>query len=246
MDDLWLLYLNGGLFKWYVCNSKDHSHDGSVMGQCSISSCHVWFDVVRVYPKIHPKIRCYRLQGGPNNQIPCSFFSWGETTPINGRKYMGNWDSFKLLHRVITLLQNWLLAHLVKKKTEQQAGPDEGTAGNGFEGEIILFGSGEFNLFFLCLGSILVKTLIFDPTFFNWVWNVQHPKAFFPNWKFHLPIYSVFLEKNTFLVHCCPSIVCPRDPGSPSENGFMEPKYLAFRKWLYSPIIIWRSVSQDP
>ena len=22
---------------------------------------------------------------------------------------------------------------------------------------------------------------------------------------------------------------CPRDPGSPSENGFMEPKYLAFR-----------------
>ena len=27
----------------------------------------------------------------------------------------------------------------------------------------------------------------------------------------------------------------PRDPGSPSENGFMEPKYLAFRRWLYTP-----------
>ncbi len=33
---------------------------------------------------------------------------------------------------------------------------------------------------------------------------------------------------------------------SPSENGFMEPKCLAFRRWLYTPIIIWRSVSQDP
>ena len=36
-----------------------------------------------------------------------------------------------------------------------------------------------------------------------------------------------------------PSTV-PRDPGSPSENGSMEPKYLAFRRWLYTPIIIWQ------
>ena len=27
---------------------------------------------------------------------------------------------------------------------------------------------------------------------------------------------------------------------SPSEKGFMEPKYLAFRRWLYTPIIIWQ------
>ena len=27
---------------------------------------------------------------------------------------------------------------------------------------------------------------------------------------------------------------------SPSENGFMEPKYLGFRRWLYTPIIIWQ------
>ena len=27
----------------------------------------------------------------------------------------------------------------------------------------------------------------------------------------------------------------PRDPGSPSENGFMEPKHLAFWKWSYTP-----------
>ena len=34
----------------------------------------------------------------------------------------------------------------------------------------------------------------------------------------------------------------PRDPGSPSENGFMEPKYYAFRMWLDTPIIIiWQS-----
>ncbi len=35
---------------------------------------------------------------------------------------------------------------------------------------------------------------------------------------------------------------------SPSENGFMEPKYLAFRFGDYTPqtLIIWRSVSQDP
>ena len=29
--------------------------------------------------------------------------------------------------------------------------------------------------------------------------------------------------------------VFPRDPGSPSENGFMEPKYHSFRRWLYTP-----------
>ena len=34
--------------------------------------------------------------------------------------------------------------------------------------------------------------------------------------------------------------VYPRDPGSPSENSFMEPKYLAFRRWLYTPIILWQ------
>ena len=31
----------------------------------------------------------------------------------------------------------------------------------------------------------------------------------------------------------------PRDPGSPSENGFMEPKYLSFRRWLDTPINSW-------
>ena len=29
---------------------------------------------------------------------------------------------------------------------------------------------------------------------------------------------------------------------SPSENGSMEPEYIAFRRWLYTPIILWRSV----
>ncbi len=37
-------------------------------------------------------------------------------------------------------------------------------------------------------------------------------------------------------------LIVPRDPGSPSQNGFMEPKYLAFRRWLYTPIILGRSV----
>ena len=32
----------------------------------------------------------------------------------------------------------------------------------------------------------------------------------------------------------------PRDPGLPSENGVIEPKYLSFRRWLYNPIIIWQ------
>ena len=38
----------------------------------------------------------------------------------------------------------------------------------------------------------------------------------------------------------------PTDPGSPSENGFMEPKYLSVLEVIEdTPIIIWRSVSQD-
>ena len=37
----------------------------------------------------------------------------------------------------------------------------------------------------------------------------------------------------------CPNPRFPRDPGSPFENGFREPKYLSFRRWLYTPIIIW-------
>ena len=28
----------------------------------------------------------------------------------------------------------------------------------------------------------------------------------------------------------CQMLFFPRDPGSPSENGFMEPKYLTFRR----------------
>ena len=34
----------------------------------------------------------------------------------------------------------------------------------------------------------------------------------------------------------------PRDPGSPSENGFMEPKYYAFRfgDWTPQPLILWQ------
>ena len=31
----------------------------------------------------------------------------------------------------------------------------------------------------------------------------------------------------------------PKDPGSPKLKIVMEPKYLAFRRWLYTPIIIW-------
>ena len=30
-------------------------------------------------------------------------------------------------------------------------------------------------------------------------------------------------------------LLYPRDPGSPSENGFMEPKYYAFRRWGWTP-----------
>ena len=33
---------------------------------------------------------------------------------------------------------------------------------------------------------------------------------------------------------------------SPKLRMVMEPKYYAFRRWLYTPIILWRSVSQDP
>ena len=36
--------------------------------------------------------------------------------------------------------------------------------------------------------------------------------------------------------------VVPRDPITEPQNGFMEPKYLAFRRWLYTPIILGRSV----
>ena len=32
---------------------------------------------------------------------------------------------------------------------------------------------------------------------------------------------------------------------STSENGFMEPKYYAFRKWLDTPIIIWEYDEDD-
>ena len=31
------------------------------------------------------------------------------------------------------------------------------------------------------------------------------------------------------------NLLFPRDPVSPSENGFMEPKCLPFRRWLYTP-----------
>ena len=38
--------------------------------------------------------------------------------------------------------------------------------------------------------------------------------------------------------------ICPRDPISltETENGSMEAKYLAVWRWLYTPIILWRSV----
>ena len=32
------------------------------------------------------------------------------------------------------------------------------------------------------------------------------------------------------------SAYIPRDPGSPSENGFMEPKYSAFRFGDWTPL----------
>ncbi len=37
-------------------------------------------------------------------------------------------------------------------------------------------------------------------------------------------------------------IYLPRDPGSPFENGFMEPKFLSFWRWLGPPqtIILWQ------
>ena len=32
-----------------------------------------------------------------------------------------------------------------------------------------------------------------------------------------------------------PGLLIPRDPGSPSENGFMEPTYYAFRFGVWTP-----------
>ena len=40
-------------------------------------------------------------------------------------------------------------------------------------------------------------------------------------------VVSVVGEK---IQHFHPIVMIPRDPGSPSENGFMKPKYLAFRR----------------
>ena len=58
-----------------------------------------------------------------------------------------------------------------------------------------------------------------------------------------LEIIRVF--SNTYGI-CPDSKWNPRDPGSPSENGWWHLNYLAFRRWLYNPIILWRSVSLDP
>ena len=41
-------------------------------------------------------------------------------------------------------------------------------------------------------------------------------------------IFRIFVGKFKF----------PRDPITETENGFMEPKYLAFRRWLYTPIVL--------
>ena len=37
----------------------------------------------------------------------------------------------------------------------------------------------------------------------------------------------------------------PTDPGSPSENGSMEPKYFAFWRWLDTRSSSFDKVSQD-
>ena len=93
----------------------------------------------------------------------------------------------------------------------------------------------------------------------RWQWESWIPSFFFPDatWEYHslahtIHVWYIYLH----LVDCygkCRYIhhtwmVCGRDPGSPSENGFMELKYVAFWRWWRTPrnIILWRSVSQDP
>ena len=45
------------------------------------------------------------------------------------------------------------------------------------------------------------------------------------------------MEYSNLCGHCCWEVsIYPRDPGSPSENVFMEPKYYAFRFGDWTPL----------
>ncbi len=66
--------------------------------------------------------------------------------------------------------------------------------------------------------------------------HVQHlcPSNMFPLQDFGAMFQSL-ASKETNLLHSHSLGI-----QSPSENGFLEPKYLPFRRWLYTPIIIWQ------
>ena len=74
----------------------------------------------------------------------------------------------------------------------------------------------------------------------DWLWKHIGPNPF------KIPQHIANHKKTSFITHIgiqllmqnqllTQEISNPRDPGSLSENGFMEPKYLAFRRWLYTP-----------
>ena len=46
----------------------------------------------------------------------------------------------------------------------------------------------------------------------------------------------------TYSGHLGELYISPRDPFTETENGNGSPKYLSFRRWLYTPITIWGSV----
>ena len=71
------------------------------------------------------------------------------------------------------------------------------------------------------------------------VWNISaqyvllgygdHAFSKAVDWKTRVPYQMGYLKKFDCEMECFGNWpVVPRDPGSPSENGFMEPKYLAF------------------
>ena len=47
---------------------------------------------------------------------------------------------------------------------------------------------------------------------------------------------STFFQAGHLSMDLFGSAYIPRDPGSPSENGFMEPKYSAFRFGDWTPL----------
>ena len=71
--------------------------------------------------------------------------------------------------------------------------------------------------------------------------NHRLKSAFFGEWICWVPRrvnswHRVIQVSSLFLI---PTFF-PRDPGSPKLRMVLEPKYLAFRRWLYTPIIIWQ------